>query len=154
MIYRPQYAFPPTLPGFLDEQFHYSFDGTNVPVLATPIAAGQGVENITLQLQNDAEFILRAVKVQLSTSPSNLYGTIRDPYGNFLSASPLPFAGYLTPSGSPLMGSLFVNFEAEVRAPIGGFFQLFLFNFTTGPVTPPAFTLYGVNRRDCGRMAA
>ena len=153
MSYRPQYAFV-TPPGFQDEQFHYSFDSTNVPVLGTAIQAGQRVENITLQLQNDAEFILRAWKALSGSAVSNLYMTIRDPYGNYLSATPLPLGNYLTPGGVQIAGSMEVPFESEIIAPAGGFFQLNLWNITTGPVTPGAFTLYGVNRRECGRMAA
>lgn len=154
MIYRPQFAFT-TPRGFVDEQFNYSFDSTNVPVLGVPIAAGAFVENITLQLQNDAEFVLRALKVQAPTSaPSNLYCTIRDPYGNYLSATPLPFADYLTGGGGVSIGRMEVPFESEVIAPRGGFFQLALYNLTLGSVTPPAFTLFGVNRREWCREVA
>ena len=153
MIYRPQFAFSGTPQGFRDEQFHYSFDSEDIPVLGTPIAAGAFIGNIVLQLQNDAEFILRSIKVELDAGPSNLFGIIRDPYGNYLSAVPLPFAGYLTGSGAESLGYLVVPYESEIHAPIGGFFELFLYNETANPVTPPAFTLYGVNRRECVRAA-
>jgi hypothetical protein len=154
MIYRPQYVFPPTPAGFVDEQFHYSFDSTNTPVLGLAIAAGVTLRNVYLQLQNDAEFILRAIKVQLGTSPSNLYLSIRDPHSFPLSAVHLPLNNYLTPGGASIVGSMMVPFESEVVCPAGGFFILDLYNPTTGNVTPPAFTLDGVNRRQCGRMAA
>lgn len=154
MIYRPQYAFSRRPAGFEDEAFHYSFDSSNVPVLGTTIAAGANVQNIPLQLQNDAEFILRAVKIQLATAPSNLYATIRDPFGNFVSAVPLPLDNYLTGAGAALIGRMEVPFESEIHCPLGGFFQLFLYNLTTGSVLPPQVTLYGVNRRLCGGKAA
>jgi len=152
--YRPQYAFG-TPPGFRDEQFHYSFDATNVPVLGTAIGAGLTVRNIVLQLQNDAEFILRAWKIQVSPpGRSSLALTIRDPYGNYLSASHLMLNNYLTPGGAVGIGQMVVPCEAEIRAPIGGFFDLTLYNPTLGNVTPGAFTLYGLNRREAlGRAA-
>jgi hypothetical protein len=146
--YRPQFAFTGRR-GFRDEQFHYSFDATNVPVLGTAILAGQRVENITLQLQNDCEFILRALKVQAAADTvSGLYCTIQDPFSNYLSAVPLPLGNYITGGGAVSVGRFAVPFEAEVFAPIGGFFRLDLWNISTGSITPPAFTLLGVNRRN------
>jgi hypothetical protein len=147
MSYRPQFAFA-TPPGFRDEQFHYSFDGTNVAALSStnPIAASAVLDNITLQLQQDAEFILRAWKVQLGTAPSRLNLTIKDPRGYYLSASSIPLGTYLTPSGLAVVGSLVVPFESEVVCPAGGFLQLNFRNLSTGSVNPPAFTLYGVKR--------
>jgi hypothetical protein len=153
MSFRPQFAFQ-TPAGFRDEQFHYSFDSTNVPSLGNPILAGGALRNVPLQLQNDAEFILRSWKVQLGVAVSGLFATIRDPYGNFLSATPLPFANYLTPAGAITIGQMEVPFESEIVCPVGGFLQLFLYNVSTGSITPPQFTLYGVNRRqDLGRAA-
>jgi hypothetical protein len=148
MSYRPQFAFVGRQ-GFRDEQFHYSFDASNVPILGTAILAGQRVENITLQLQNDCEFILRALKVQATDdSVSGLYCTIQDPFGNYLSAVPLPLSGYFTGGGAISVGRMAVPFEAETWAPLGGFFRLDLWNVSTGSITPPAFTLLGVNRRN------
>jgi hypothetical protein len=136
--------------GFRDEQFHYQFDSTNVPALGTAIAAGAHYDNITLQLQNDAEFVLRGLKVQAAGDvPSGLFCTIADPFDNYLSASPLPFANYLTGTGALTIGRMIVPFEPEVFAPVGGFFRLNLYNASTGSLTPPAFTLYGFNRRWC-----
>lgn len=154
MVWRPQFAFPPAPAGFRDEQFHYGFDGSNVPALATAIAAGSQVLNVVLQLQNDAEFILRAIKVQLGTAPSSLALQLRDPYGNYLSATPLELSNYLTGGGAAMVGQMAVPFEDQIRCPLGGFFEVFLYNLTTGSVAPPAFTFFGVNRRECGRMAA
>ena len=54
--YRPQYVMPPTPPGFVDEEFEYYFDNLNTPALA-PLVSGQSVNKVTLQLQQDAEFI-------------------------------------------------------------------------------------------------
>lgn len=141
MIYRPQFAFGGA--GLApDEQFHYSFDSGNVPVLGHAIAAGGSVNNITLQLQNDAEFILRGVKF----SASNLAVQIKSPYDEYLSATYLPISRYVQGSGLTFLGSLFVPFESEIRCPVGGSLQLFLYNPTAAPITPGAVTLYGLNR--------
>jgi hypothetical protein len=146
MIYRPQYAFL-TPRGFRDETFHYSFDNTNVPVLGAVIAAGQQVLNITLQLQADAEFVLRAWKVESVTGGgSNFQIVIKDPFGNYLSAAPIPLARYLRGNGALVIGRTVVPFESEIACPMGGFFQVDLYNPTTGNLTPPRFTLYGVKR--------
>lgn len=154
MIYRPQFAFVTPM-GFRDEAFHYSFDSGNVPALGSVIAAGQLVSDITLQLQNDAEFILRALKVTGSgserggltqTAVSNLALQIKDPRGEYLSASFLPISNYLTGAGEAVVGRMFVPFESEIRCPASGFLQLFLYNPTSGALLPPSFTLYGVKR--------
>lgn len=147
MTYRPQFVFS-TPPGFRDEQFHYSFDGSNVAALssANPLIANEYRPNIYLQLQNDAEFILRALHVQLATAVSNLNMELRDPYGNDLSAGGPPMANTFSGGGLPIAGRMFVPYEPEIRCPASGFLQLFLRNLTTGNVNPPALTLYGVKR--------
>ena len=145
-IYRPQFAFT-TPAGFVEESFHYSFSSSNVPALGIAIPAGGSVDNITLQLQNDCEFVLRAIKAQNGVAPNSLYMILRDPFGNYLSAVPIPLTGSFTGAGASIVGQIAVPYEAEITAPLGGFFQVFFYNPTTGPVTPPGFTLYGVNRR-------
>src|ERR1017187_2712118 len=61
-LYRPQYAFE-TPRGFRDETFHYTFDKTNVAALGVILPTLQLRNDIILQLQNDAEFVCRAIKV-------------------------------------------------------------------------------------------
>lgn len=143
MSYRPQYVFS-TPPGFRDEQFHYFFDSSNVPVLGLAIPAGGRLDNVVLQLQNDAEFILRAVKA----SVSNLNMRLRDPFGNDLETSEAPISNTFTGGGGAVLGRMVVPYEPEIRCPASGFLTLFLRNLTTGNVTPGSFTLYGVNRRE------
>lgn len=144
-LYRPQMAFQ-TPPGFRDEQFHYSFDSTIVPVLATAILAGQVVNDIYFQLQNDAEFICRGIKVQLATAASNLQLWLKDPFGNYLSQTYIPLATYATGAGTQVIGRMIVPFEPEIACPAGSIFTAFLLNPTLGSVTPPAFTFFGVKR--------
>lgn len=154
MIYRPQFAFS-TPPGFRDEAFHYSFDSTNVPALGATIPSGGLVANLTFQMQNDAEFILRSIKVTGSgserggltqTAVSDLALQIKDPFGQYLSASFLPISCYLTGGGEAIVGRMFIPFESEIRCPRSGFFEVFLYNPTAGGLLPPSFTFYGVKR--------
>ena len=153
MSYRPQFVFS-TPRGFRDESFHYSFDSTNTPGLGVSIASGAFLNNIVLQTQADAEFICRALKVQLGTAASNLNLTIKNPQGLYLSAVNVPIADYLTPSGLAVVGSLFVPFEPEVRIPPSGFFEVYLENLTGGSLACPAFTFYGLKRYRVEDVAA
>jgi hypothetical protein len=146
MIYRPQFGFPPTPPGFSDETFHYSFDSTTVSILGLAVTAGAVVNEIALQLQNDAEFICRGLKVQLGTAASNLYMQLKDPFGNCLSACPVALSDYLTGAGIAVVGRMIVPFESEIVCPISGRFMVNFYNPTTGPIFPPALTFFGVKR--------
>lgn len=146
-LYRAQYAYPPS--GFKEETFEYSFDATNVPILGAAIAAGQLVNNIIFQLEQDYEFAWRGTKVQLSTATSQLYLWLKDPFGNYLSQVPVPLSLYLTPSGAPIIGTLPVPME-EIICPAGGIITAFLYNPTAGPADPPAFSFQGVKRCPVG----
>jgi len=145
-FYRPQFAFA-TPPGFVEEPFHYSFSSANVPALGVAVPADILVGNIVLQLQNDCEFVLRAIKAQNGVTPNDLFVILKDPFGNYLSAVPIPLTAAFTGAGGAIIGQLAVPYEAEIIAPLGGFFELFFYNPTADPITPPALTLYGVNRR-------
>ena len=151
MSYRPQFVFR-TPPGFRDEQFHYSFDSTNTPGLGQTIASGAFLNNIVLQMQQDAEFICRAIKVQLETAVSTLNLTLKDSYDHYMAAVNVPIGTLLNPTGAAVLGSLFIPWEPEMRCPPGSFFEVYLENLTTGSVACPQFTFYGVKRyrvEDC-----
>lgn len=153
MSYRPQFAFF-TPPGFRDEQFHYSFDSTNTPGLSQTIAAGATLRNIALQTQQDAEFICRALKIQSGTSPSALNIQIKNSFDRLLSVGQTPIYDLYTPSGAAIVGSFWVPFEDEMRCPAGAFLELFITNLTSGTLSCPALSFYGVKRyraEDCAR---
>jgi hypothetical protein len=123
MSYRPQYVTTPTPPGFVDEEFEYYFDSTNTPALA-PLVSGQQVNRVTLQLQQDAEFIWRGIEISGNTGP--LCARFYDPFGNELAAMQVEVdrAYGATLNGANPVGRLPVAFEPEIRCPAGGFLQV------------------------------
>jgi len=143
-LYRPPFAYP-TPRVYREETFHYSFNSSNVAALGAAIAAGQLIADIILQMQNDAEFVCRAVKVMLGTAPSNLYVWIKDPFGNYLSQTYVPASLYVTGSGAGVCGSLDVPIE-EIVCPASGIWTAYLYNPTAAPVNPTAFSFFGVKR--------
>jgi hypothetical protein len=148
MTYRPQFAFPAPPPGYRDEQFHYSYDGTNCALLANPIAAGALTGSIILLTEADAPFIARALKIQLGTAISPLWFQLVTPRGDYMQSVPVPLALYAgNIDGLPIAGQYFVPFDSEIECPAGSNFTLFLYNPTGGSVDAPEVTLYGVKRR-------
>lgn len=123
MSYVPQYAPPPTPPGFRDEEFEYFFDSTTTPGLAA-LSTGQSVNKIVLQFQNDAEFVWRAVQMSGNTGPLQI--RFYDPFGNELSSvlveADRAYNGNL--QGSAPVGRLPVVFEPELVIPAGGFLMV------------------------------
>lgn len=155
MTYRPQFAFPPPPLGFEDEQFHYSFDGTNVPLLAASnaLAAGALSNDIVLLMEADAIFIARALKIRTGASHSDLWFQLRTPRGDYMQTVPVPIALYASHiDGAAIAGHYFVPLENEIEAPPGSNWTLYLYNPTSDTVNPPAVTLYGVKRRKCGNI--
>ena len=130
MAYRPQFVYAPTPPGFVDEEFEYYFDTNNTPGLATP-ATGQLSAKITLQIQNDAEFIWRAFQISGNTGP--LCVRFYDPQGYELAAvtveNDVSDSAYL--QGNAPIGRLPVPFEPEIVIPKGGFLQIDLYQLAT-----------------------
>ena len=123
MSYRPQYAMPPTPPGFRDEEFEYYFDSTNTPGLQ-PLVSGQKLNKVTLQLQQDAEFIWRAIEISGNTGPLQI--RFYDPFSNELSAVTIECdrAYGATLNASEPVGRLPVVFEPPITCPAGGFLQV------------------------------
>ena len=154
MTYRPQYAYPAPPPGWEDETFSYSFDGTTTPLLNVAIAAGAYANNIMLPMEQDCGFLCRAIKIGLATASSSLYMELKTPHGDYLSKY-VPSSNWNSGTGLALAGLLPVPLEEQIECPAGSVWSLFLYNPTLGSVNPPAITLYGVKRRRCAdRMAA
>lgn len=116
-MYRPQFPFA-TPPRFQDKDFVHYFDQTNTPQLnnALSLAAGQSILAIPLQLQGDAPFTLRGIKIN---GPANYAVKLRDPYGNYLSDDWVPLALDYAPNEPASYGSNVVEFEPEIRCPAG-----------------------------------
>jgi hypothetical protein len=80
-VYRPQFAFPAAPEGFTWQPCLYGFDQSNLPALGNlTLATGQESIHIPLRLDDDAPFILRAIKLANSGFNVLLY----DPWGNQL----------------------------------------------------------------------
>ncbi len=153
MSYRPQYAYPPAPAGFRYEQFHYSFDSTNVVAFQGTLAAGAQTDAINLQTEQDAIFKCRAVRFALGTGDSRLYCELRTPHGDYLQSPFVPLARWARPTGIVGAGSLFVPLEPEIETPPGGAWTVYYYNPTGAPVAFPAITLDGLKMRCIGRAA-
>lgn len=131
--YIPQYITEPTPPGFRDEEFEYYFDSNNTPGLAALSTPGQTANKITLQLQQDAEFIWHALEISslryLRELPANtgpLCVRFYDPFGNELTSVQVEVDrafGATLNTAFPI-GRLPVVFEPPIRCPAGGFLQI------------------------------
>ena len=114
---------PPTPPGFVDEEFEYYFDTSNTPGLA-PLSTGNGIAKVTLQLQQDAEYLWRALEISGNTGP--LCIRFYDPFGNELTAVTVECdrAYGSTLNAANPVGRLPVVFEPPITCPAGGFLQV------------------------------
>jgi hypothetical protein len=143
-LYRPQFPYP-AVPGCNDEQFSYSFDKTNVPFLAQSIAAGNLVIGIPFPLDQDAPFSWRGMRADTSS----LLMRLRDPFGNYLDNDFSPIDLYMAQQGLiGSLGALAIPTELAIDCPMGGIILLDLKNPTASPISPGAFTLLGIKRRN------
>lgn len=169
MIYRPQFAYP-TPEGCRDEEFVYNFDGSNTPLLAAGLSAGQIVEFIPLVFEQDAPFYLRGWKVGLvnvvtTICPPAVTTTfilpdfsikLRDCYENDLMDGYVPacHSGFpmnpVTFNGAALPGPP-VPLEREIYCPRGGTFYAFLIGGATlQNFNSVIISLHGVKRfKEC-----
>jgi hypothetical protein len=129
-VFRPQFPASEPPPGYVDEDFVYYFDATNVPDLATFPAAGNSILKIPLQLQHDAPFILRAIEISGNTGPLGVRFT--DPFGWELAADSIEAdRGYSgTVNGANPVGRLPVMVEPEVYCPAGAVLLLDVTNLS------------------------
>lgn len=121
--YVPQFVYPPTPEGYVDEEFEYYFDSTNTPGLDA-VTPGSQVNRVVLPLQPDCEFIWRAIEISGNTGPMCL--RFYDPFGNELSAVQVEndrsYSAFL--QGANPIGRLPVPFEPEIACPKGGFLEV------------------------------
>ena len=116
-MYRPQFPFA-TPPEYQDKDFVHYFDQANTTQLnnALSLAAGAYILGIPLQLQADAPFTLRGIKIN---GPANFAVRFRDPYGNYLSDDWIPIPLEYGPEETTVYGSNEVDFEPQVKCPAG-----------------------------------
>ena len=166
MSYRGQFAYP-TPPGCRDEDFVYSFDGSNTPMLNQNFV-GRTLENIPLPLEQDAPFYWRGLKLGMfltlvgegtiySYVIPNLSIRLKDCYENPLSEGYIPATQYgypmnpLTFNGQLLTGPP-MPLESEIYCPRGGVIYLNLKD--QSPYASGTYdfqiSLWGVKRfKDC-----
>lgn len=87
--YRPQFVPLPTPKGFTDVDFVAYFDAVSTPVLGMTLAAGAEQLDVPLQIENDADFICRGIKVALTLTAERGVPT-------------LPQVQFKTPNGTPI----------------------------------------------------
>ncbi len=87
-MYRPQFAMPNPVKGFVWQPCVYQFDATNTPAFANiALVTNQETGHIPLSLDADVPFLLLGAKIQDSLVNVELW----DPWGNML------MDGYLAP---------------------------------------------------------
>lgn len=148
MSYLLQFAYPAPPSGVNEDQFSYSFDSSNTPGLVATIPAAVGAIagttlNIPLQLQTDAVFMVRAIRV----SAANLGIKFRTTFGRILSDDFVQINLAYQPSSIPTIAAgLFIPFEPELLCTPGGIITVDFSNSTNAPIAPPKITMYGPKR--------
>jgi hypothetical protein len=155
MIYRPQFPYP--IPEDCHPQrCHYTFDSTNTPSFAGMLPSGNQTSAIPLQMDKDADFLLRAWQMA-----SDIMYRLIDPYNNALSdegnVEQLRNFQRFTLS-SATTGASPVALESQtwgIYCPAGSNFNLFLYNQTDAAVDISAtvVVLHGVKMYGTKRCA-
>ena len=146
-MYRPQFPYPPPPKGCEDIDCRYAFDQTNVAALAGTIAANSFFQYIPLQLDQDADFFLRGIRIAATSLLLGLF----DPGGHPLL---LPSTAGAPPviendlwfefDGGPL-----ITLESDnwgIYCPAGSAFALNMQNTTGSGQSGPIITLHGIKR--------
>ena len=167
--HRPQFAYS-TPPGCRDEEFTYTFDGSNTPMLYADIS-GRAISNIPFPLDRDAPFYWRGIKVALLSSAAGPNGTVggitgyafpevyvkfRDCYENDLSDGLVAATQYAFPQNpvQPNNNSLLTGpptpLDPEIYCPAGGVIFFFLRAPVLAGPSLLSVTLYGMKRyKEC-----
>ncbi len=153
-MYRPQYAFPAPPDGCLDQRFHYAYDQSNCPTLASgTLAAGAHTGRIPLQTDYDAPFYLLAIQQQTCGLQLRLEGPYADPLSD--SGNTIESTNYEYPAlYSDTDGGGLVVLEGDavpeggIYCPRGGVFNLYLNNPSGAPINMSTvlLTLHGKKR--------
>ena len=148
MAYRPQFAFPNPPKTCRDQNCMYSFDGTNTPSLLSIAAGEPGTNKIPLQLDNDADFLIRPVRMP----PTALKVALEDCFLHLLVEVNPVNADYqlLNPEfWSESDGAGLVAWESDdwgIWCPAGGSLILYCANPTGAAITNFVVNLQGVKR--------
>jgi hypothetical protein len=145
LIYRPEFAYS-TPPGFRDQEFEHFYDTTSTPGF-NPATGTQSVLNIPLNIDTDAEFRWRGIRLKFTDSDEDLSGIAniglrwRTPEGAYLSpssdTSPFGFVpvylAYITPKNdNNVNGGMSCIIEPEIICPAASVVWLDMFSFDLG----------------------
>ena len=116
-MYRPQYPYSLSS-DFQDRDFVYYFDQTNTPQLqnALNLSVGGIIMGIPLQLESDAPFTWRGIKV---LNAPNYALRFRDTSGNYLSEDWVQVGLAFQPDAAPPYGCEVIDIEPAVPCPQG-----------------------------------
>ena len=145
MSYRPQFAYPLSPAKCQDQPCVYSFDSTNTPSFSSVAANDPGTNKIPLQLDQDADFIIRAIRIP----PTSLRVVLEDCYLHAI-VDQNPQNQCLNPQfWAETDGAGFVALENDnwgIYCPAGGILIAYVQNPTNAPVTGLAINLSGIKR--------
>ena len=159
--YRHQFVPAPTPQGFHDVDFIAYFDKVSTPVLGITLQANAEQLDVPLQLENDADFVFRGIRVYLTLSEE-------------IGAGAPPRVQFKTPNGTPISSKFpalpprldqayragglnlgptgvyelpTVPTDAEVLCPAGSAFLMNVYNPNAAPATLSGFiAFFGVKR--------
>ena len=144
-MYRPQFAYSPSPAKCKDQSCMYSFDGTNTPYFLSVAANDPGTNQVPLMLDQDADFIIRAIRI----SPTSLGIVLEDCFLHVI-VDQNPQNQCLNPQfWSETDGAGLVALENDnwgIWCPAGGILIAYVQNPTNAPVTGLAINLDGVKR--------
>ena len=161
MIYRPQFAYR-TPKGFRDVEFEHFYDSTTLAALAPVSGSVSPVYSIPLNIDPDAEFRWRGVKIDHLFS-LNVGLRFRDPYGNYLSDDFVPvWLAFIPPSLTIYTGGQSCIHEPEIVCPASSVVLLDVCSYDTVPWSSRgllSILLTGVKRYvdtccECGEICA
>lgn len=145
MSYRPQFAYPAPPNSCRDQNCMYSFDGSNTPSFISVAANDPGTNKIPLILDQDADFLIRAIRI----TPSSLRVVLEDCFLHIL-VNQDPANECLNPQfWSQSDGAGLVALESDnwgIWCPAGGVLIAYVQNPTNAPITGLVINVQGVKR--------
>ena len=120
--------------GFIDKPFTVAYN--------TTLTKGQGLQNQSIALDSDADFILRSLYIALVTQFSAFSFNFAGPQDYYYQATQVPSYGFSQNSGQPFP---ILN---EVHYPAGGQIKLNITDITTAFAGPFTYNIFfvGVKR--------
>jgi hypothetical protein len=146
-MYRPEFAYP-TPDGFVDQDCDQYFDSNTTPFLAQ--STPNLISNIPLQLDKDADFLWRGVKIPILDYQGiqNVAIQLRAPGGRYITADfvPIWLFGIQVNQGDGLTGGPGCVLEPGIYCPKGSVILLDTLGIGNGGATLLEIVLTGVKR--------